>query len=138
MVVSVTRGFVPALGYGWEMTVKSDLSVVDVNYEPKVECVARVTPDQWSALLGRVEEAHFFELQDAYTSDPRQPIPFFTRVVRTDAHKTIYALVGQPFALSQLDAHLAGLRLALQWTGRAGDAAAEEFCPQHMRIRPTS
>jgi len=140
-VVAVGRGFVPYTGFGWEMTVKSDLTVVDLNARdrlPSVECVSTVTAAQWSTLLTLVENARFFELRDVYTSDPSLPIAYFTRVTRTDAKKTIYVLVGQPTALLELDGHLDGLRKSLHWTGKAGDPDAQAFCNGRVFIKDTN
>lgn len=141
-VVSVSRGFQPTQGYGWEMTVSSDLSVVDVNEQvgqPDIQCVARVTAADWSELLAMVDEAHFFDLQDYYTNNPAQPIPYFTRAIRTDGRlKTIYIGQGQPMALVRLDARLNALRQHLQWSARDGSAAAQSFCTNRYWLKDTA
>jgi hypothetical protein len=135
-VVAVARGFQPSQGFGWQMTISSDLTVVDVNerhQQSDIQCVARVTPAQWNEVLGLVEQSNFFELQDYYAA-PDQVAPFFTRVIRTDKLKTIYMVSGQPLPLMVLDVHLNSLRKQLQWTGRAGDTEAQQFCTGRIWI----
>ena len=141
-VASVSRGFQPSKGFGWEMTISSDLSVLDVNErvdQSNVQCVAKVTPAQWDEILAMVEDARFFELQDYYTNDPSQPISYFTRVIRGDGRlKTIYVYQGQPLPLVYLDVHLDSLRKSLHWSGRDGSAEAAAFCTNRYWLRDTA
>lgn len=127
-VVSVAHGFEPAGGYGWQMTISSDLSVKDVNHNgaaPDVQCVATVTPAQWSELLAKVDAVRFFELQDSYVAN--NGTHYFARVVRTDTLKTIAWDGAVP--LAALEDHLRALRQGtLQWKSLAGDAESERYC----------
>jgi len=137
-VVSVTHGFEPAGGYGWQMTVSSDFSVRDVNHNgpgPDVQCVATVTAAQWNDLLAKVDAVRFFELKDSYVAN--DGTHFFARVVRTDTLKTVSWTGEAP--LAALESHLIALRQGtLQWKGMAGDAESERYCTNRYWQRDLS